>query len=120
MGGHSVGIFGVVIVETALGAELGDAQRLIAQHRRRQFAAADERLGKQLIEFLPRPSHVAPARVAVIAVVGHDRDAHRRAFVDRFRSEEPTSELHSLIRISYSVFTLKQKTTTNKPTSTRL
>src|SRR3546814_1604847 len=34
-------------------------------------------------------------------------DAH----IDRFRSEEHTSELQSLMRISYAVFCLKKKTT---------
>src|SRR3546814_4129139 len=32
--------------------------------------------------------------------------------VDKLRSEEHTSELQSLMRISYAVFCLKQKTTT--------
>src|SRR3546814_9777452 len=42
----------------------------------------------------------------------HDRfeqRVHHR--VDRLRSEEHTSELQSLMRISYAVFCLKQKTT---------
>src|SRR3546814_8074611 len=33
----------------------------------------------------------------------------------RLRSEEPTSELQSLMRISYAVFCLKKKKTTNTP-----
>src|SRR3546814_10612482 len=37
----------------------------------------------------------------------------------RSRSEEHTSELQSLMRISYAVFCLKNKTT-NKPDNTRL
>src|SRR3546814_10879372 len=47
-------------------------------------------------------------RLAVAAVVGHGRT----------RSEEHTSELQSLMRISYAVFCLKKKkkTTTQKPT----
>src|SRR3546814_4145004 len=36
------------------------------------------------------------------------------------RSEEHTSELQSLMRISYAVFCLKKKTTQQKITSTRL
>src|SRR3546814_1032632 len=46
---------------------------------------------------------------------GHDRSAHRtrkpaRAELpDVFRSEEHTSELQSLMRISYAVFCLKKK-----------
>src|SRR3546814_1478352 len=38
----------------------------------------------------------------------------------RIRSEEHTSELQSLMRISYAVFCLKTKTTTNITTNTRL
>src|SRR3546814_6205026 len=34
-----------------------------------------------------------------------------------WRSEEHTSELQSLMRISYAVFCLKKKTTTNQPTT---
>src|SRR3546814_7510541 len=40
-----------------------------------------------------------------------------RAFVIE-RSEEHTSELQSLMRISYAVFCLKKKKTNNKPNST--
>src|SRR3546814_2542607 len=35
-------------------------------------------------------------------------------YVDPLRSEEHTSELQSLMRISYAVFCLKKKSTTNK------
>src|SRR3546814_6638526 len=35
----------------------------------------------------------------------------RRGIVVGYRSEEPTSELQSLMRISYAVFCLKKKTT---------
>src|SRR3546814_3998930 len=35
---------------------------------------------------------------------------HAQDLVDAFRSEEHTSELQSLMRISYAVFCLKQKT----------
>src|SRR3546814_8261539 len=42
---------------------------------------------------------------------------HRRAVVlgDRRRSEEHTSELQSLMRISYAVFCLKKKKNTTNP-----
>src|SRR3546814_2770455 len=39
-------------------------------------------------------------------------DAHLRQIELRLRSEEHTSELQSLMRISYAVFCLKQKTNT--------
>src|SRR3546814_1790047 len=38
-------------------------------------------------------------------------------YVKQVRSEEHTSELQSLMRISYAVFCLKKKTLTNEPTS---
>src|SRR3546814_7293035 len=43
-----------------------------------------------------------------------DRIAGREGLVQRLRSEEHTSELQSLMRISYAVFCLKKKTQTNK------
>src|SRR3546814_4511426 len=65
-------------------------------------------------------------------VLGADDDAvgaheilHRRAFLEEFgirdhgefkRSEEHTSELQSLMRISYAVFCLKKKTKKKKNT----
>src|SRR3546814_6995834 len=56
----------------------------------------------------PRHGCEAPDRHAL----GHRR-AGRRAAV-RGRSEEHTSELQSLMRISYAVFCLKKKKTQNK------
>src|SRR3546814_2174810 len=40
--------------------------------------------------------------------------ARHRIGMDQIRSEEHTSELQSLMRISYAVFCLKQKNNTNK------
>src|SRR3546814_4662028 len=52
------------------------------------------------------------------AVGVDDADRHLRAAVER--SEEHTSELQSLMRISYAVFCLKKKTTTtNSKTTTK-
>src|SRR3546814_8467518 len=48
------------------------------------------------------PSRVIPAKAAIAALA--------------FRSEEHTSELQSLMRISYAVFCLKKKNTTSKST----
>src|SRR3546814_4071415 len=42
----------------------------------------------------------------------HDQDNALAVHVPILRSEEPTSELQSLMRISYAVFCLKKKTTT--------
>src|SRR3546814_1345191 len=43
------------------------------------------------------------------AFVGHRRRAAQRSVIDHLRSEEHTSELQSLMRISYAVFCLKKK-----------
>src|SRR3546814_9523920 len=45
----------------------------------------------------------------VIQFVGHYYEGRKPAFVDDLRSEEHTSELQSLMRISYAVFCLKKK-----------
>src|SRR3546814_5517954 len=63
------------------------------------------------------PGHVFP----LIAVDGGVlvRAGHTEAAVDIARSEEHTSELQSLMRISYAVFCLK-KTKTNNHTHTHI
>src|SRR3546814_3596744 len=55
--------------------------------------------GHDMAEEFPRPRHRRPGRTA-----------HRRRRERRDRSEEHTSELQSLMRISYAVFCLKTKT----------
>src|SRR3546814_8297264 len=56
---------------------------------------------------------IDPRRLAFVEQVAHhgpgDDDAGAAA--ERLRSEEHTSELQSLMRISYAVFCLKKKTT---------
>src|SRR3546814_5234556 len=42
-------------------------------------------------------------------LIGHQRPDHRARLVREHRSEEHTSELQSLMRISYAVFCLKKK-----------
>src|SRR3546814_5494073 len=56
---------------------------------------------------LVKPAKVLVAASALLAALG----------ITRARSEEHTSELQSLMRISYAVFCLKKKTTDN-PSST--
>src|SRR3546814_8208083 len=46
---------------------------------------------------------------------GGDQDAREDMFPSKVRSEEHTSELQSLMRISYAVFCLKKKNTTILP-----
>src|SRR3546814_3744131 len=56
------------------------------------------------------PDDVCSRGVGIVTVGGHQH----RAVDDQERSEEHTSELQSLMRISYAVFCLKKKTTKNK------
>src|SRR3546814_14692624 len=56
-----------------------------------------------------RPPGQSPGRSGIPSVAGYVPAAH---FVTR--SEEHTSELQSLMRISYAVFCLKKKKTNNK------
>src|SRR3546814_2904427 len=60
---------------------------------------------------LLRPFHVPPARIAT------KKDISLRRFDHKTRSEEHTSELQSLMRISYAVFCLKQKKTKHNNTT---
>src|SRR3546814_1798876 len=45
----------------------------------------------------------------ILRQVAHDARQRREQLVDALRSEEHTSELQSLMRISYAVFCLKKK-----------
>src|SRR3546814_8894084 len=74
----------------------------------------------------PRPwlsSHKLGRPVGLANPEGFERSSLRRttaSAVGRFcgRSEEHTSELQSLMRISYAVFCLKKKTKSKKTTNT--
>src|SRR3546814_9732343 len=59
--------------------------------------------------------HLRDSGIAIEAKEGHGGRKHARSFilalVQQFRSEEHTSELQSLMRISYAVFCLKKKRT---------
>src|SRR3546814_4339590 len=50
-------------------------------------------------------------QVSVVVVVAVDRQRGCRLAAEEGRSEEHTSELQSLMRISYAVFCLKKQTT---------
>src|SRR3546814_5542332 len=77
-------------------------------HRPRSAVASDRTSGTRRLA-----RHGRPARRTARALAGHERHA------PVFRSEEHTSELQSLMRISYAVFCLKKKTT-NQLTNTTL
>src|SRR3546814_1916622 len=75
------------------------------------FAAADERAGRLQREALEPETLLAPMGEGAEVVEdyrasGLSLRAHPLAFL---RSEEHTSELQSLMRISYAVFCLKKK-----------
>src|SRR3546814_937127 len=59
----------------------------------------------------PRGARAVAMRVDILAGAELDVDALRILAAQRFRSEEHTSELQSLMRISYAVFCLKKKKT---------
>src|SRR3546814_10476312 len=70
----------------------------------------------------PEPARIAGDREGIgvafvqAAIFGGEQRLHLgivEAFEDRRRSEEHTSELQSLMRISYAVFCLKKKTQNN-------
>src|SRR3546814_1221568 len=66
--------------------------------------AAPPRCGARAVSILPSASRPRCRRCGV------DRDRSRTTPKEARRSEEHTSELQSLMRISYAVFCLKKKT----------
>src|SRR3546814_4355977 len=54
-----------------------------------------------------RAAYSRPEREHPSARLRHDHEAHRHSQTQEARSEEHTSELQSLMRISYAVFCLK-------------
>src|SRR3546814_3612317 len=67
-------------------------------------------VGAEAVQWLPPLSWIAV--VFVVAAIGHyAKSIGLAVFVGLCRSEEHTSELQSLMRISYAVFCLKKKKT---------
>src|SRR3546814_7419669 len=95
------------------------------QHRARHIAAVvageEQEAGRDLIGFarplhrraLPEMRDLLDRRAAARVERGPDRPRRDRvdanALLHQIRSEEHTSELQSLMRISYAVFCLKKK-----------
>src|SRR3546814_6459455 len=81
----------------------------------REFKAAWTGLGHQPADDRPQPVRHAPhgesagGEFDVLQKAFHGSDAFAGAFRFGNRSEEHTSELQSLMRISYAVFCLKKK-----------
>src|SRR3546814_2770315 len=97
---------GVLVVNVARGPLIDETALISALHAGRVSAAALDVFEE---EPLPPDSRLRdmPACILGSHNGSNTRDAVRRA--SRERSEEHTSELQSLMRISYAVFCLKKK-----------
>src|SRR3546814_8962361 len=83
----------------------------------RDGVIADIDVAEQMIKYFIQKAHGGPSRLPrrpeiVICVPSRSTTVERRAIRDA-RSEEHTSELQSLMRISYAVFCLKKQTQHN-------
>src|SRR3546814_1680785 len=79
-----------------------------------QAELVEQREHPKAIDVIRREQHIDPARVLTVTldnqVLGEQLGVFHVAFqLQLGRSEEHTSELQSLMRISYAVFCLKQK-----------
>src|SRR3546814_7131602 len=80
----------------------------VLQVERRERLAIDVAADDQLIKALRQANHLQLEIVLIGPEPGY-RTVRDRLADDRGRSEEHTSELQSLMRISYAVFCLKKK-----------
>src|SRR3546814_6773630 len=101
----------VLLLPAAHFGEQRVDQRAVRSHRRFEIGVFGLQIGKHVRVLHLRIAGIAQPGVVVAdgdAVVG---EAVRAAFRERRwgRSEEHTSELQSLMRISYAVFCLKKK-----------
>src|SRR3546814_1092022 len=85
--------------------------------RRRQVAGAQ--LHVRIVSLSSVIAVVPAILLATFASVSLDRGLDRWFSTRTKRSEEHTSELQSLMRISYAVFCLKTKTTTQQTNTTK-
>src|SRR3546814_4390944 len=89
-----------------------DAGHHELMHRRKRRLDRDTKPGRIFPPHgLPASNqrHVAARRATEVSMHQPARGACRRDWAGWHRSEEPTSELQSLMRISYAVFCLKKK-----------
>src|SRR3546814_4648502 len=78
--------------------------------QKQQFIGSDTAAGAGQVRGAGRGNHYVRRRISQHA---HVCTRYRRALGAGHRSEEHTSELQSLMRISYAVFCLKKKTDTH-------
>src|SRR3546814_1076331 len=95
------------------------ASRLGPPPRSGEVLARDHRPRLRPVQYRAYPDVARPLRRAVRGALlhrGRACEGVKAAVHPRRRSEEHTSELQSLMRISYAVFCLKKKTPTNNYT----
>src|SRR3546814_5565524 len=90
----------------------GQGGALRMDHARGLEAAFEQRIGTRAAT--QSRIHVDAGTADLDAVAQHQQHAIVGAEQQRQRSEEHTSELQSLMRISYAVFCLKKKNNNNK------
>src|SRR3546814_2089713 len=83
-----------------------DEDAFLPVRRPRGIVAGDDAVLAGDVDAAEKAADRVGHRLAALFVDVEDRDLHPRG---RQRSEEHTSELQSLMRISYAVFCLKQK-----------
>src|SRR3546814_6571142 len=98
------------------------AQRLVERYSIPQLStgemlrvavATGTEIGREAKAIMDRGELVPDDVVTQMVSDRIDQEDYRRGFIlDGFRSEEHTSELQSLMRISYAVFCLQKKKTT--------
>src|SRR3546814_7095223 len=98
------------------GSRTGAARGLGVDHSTvfRRLNALEARLGVRLFERLPGGAYQATPAGERMAAAAERMEDEALAVERDIRSEEHTSELQSLMRISYAVFCLKKK----KPSTT--
>src|SRR3546814_6001815 len=112
--------------ESTWGGIEADGEGLLRAVARRRFSrvligedSVDNAVGilhtKDVLPLALKNEPIAVRAAMVPAVIVPDRTSVLQ-LLDRFRSEEHTSELQSLMRISYAVFCLKKKKKTTTHT----
>src|SRR3546814_3451909 len=105
--GRGAGAASVARDEDDVGVRLGDPGSHRADARRADQLHADARLRIDLLQVVDELRQILDRIDVVVGRRADQRDAGRR--VAQPRSEEHTSELQSLMRISYDVFWMKKK-----------
>src|SRR3546814_4216106 len=95
----------LLYADTALGAAADLVDVLLEAAQGFQLALEDHGVVAQHADRLVAPDHALHDHAA-----GHGAELGTAEYVADLRSEEHTSELQSLMRISYAVFCLKKKT----------